>query len=340
MKGSKNLRNVVNTVFLAISIGILVYFCVSDNNLLVLINSLKNANYFYILCAAICLLVNYFLDSVLFRILLNDVLKIRFSWSESFNLTVFGQFYGAITPFQAGAQPSQIIKLAQKGVNSGTATSVIIKKFLVSQTAVVAFSTIFILLKSSLFLREVPLFFPFIATGFLFQCFPIFILGIFYLNKNFTIKTIDFISHLACKLRITKNKNDIKDKIISEINLFTESNQALKCDLKTNILLYTVPALGFISINSIPFFVYKALLGQGFPLIDLLATQIFITTASAVTPLPGGGGTSEGGFLLLFNKFFSANILSPAMILCRFIGHYLSIIFGMFFIFEKKSDRA
>ncbi len=341
MKKLKNFRNILNIVFLLVSVCILLYFCISDNNLSILINNLKNANFFYLFCAILCLLINCFLDCVLFYIILNKILKIKFTWWESFSLTMFGQFYGAITPFQAGTQPSQIIRLSQKGINSGTATSIIIKKFLVSQTAVVVFSTIFILLKSSLFLKDVPLFFPFIMLGFLFQCFPILILSIFYLNKNFTLKTINLISLVAFKLKLTKNSDFIKQKLTSEIELFTKSNQLLKCEAKLNILMYLIPAIGFVAINLIPFFVYKTLLGTGFPIINLLATQIFITTASAITPLPGGGGTSEGGFLILFNKFFSENLLTPAMILSRFIGHYLNIIFGMFFIFNgKKSEKT
>lgn len=339
MKKSKNFKNIINTIFLALSIGILIYFCIQDNNLIVLIQNLKNANYFYLICSIICLLINCFLDCALFQILFNKILKIKFSWFECFKLTMIGQFYGAITPFQAGTQPSQVIKLSQKGINSGTAISVIIKKFLVSQTAVVIFSTIFILLKSNIFIKDVPLFFPFVGIGFLFQCFPIALLSLFYINKNFTLKAIELVTFSLQKLRIIKNKDRFQKKITSELNLFVESNKSLKCNIKLNVLLYLIPAIGFISLNLIPFFVYKTLNGSGFPIINLLATQIFITTASAVTPLPGGGGASEGGFLMLFNHFFSANLLTPAMILCRLIGHYLNIIFGILFIFDRKKSE-
>ena len=104
--------------------------------------------------------------------------------------------------------------------------------------------------------------------------------------------------------------------------------------------LYLSTFLQLTAYYIIPFCLYKAFHSPGFPVIDMISAQAFVTMISSYTPLPGGAGASEGSFLTIFNIFFDSEITKQAMLLWRFIAYYSCILVGSLFAgFAAKQEK-
>ena len=101
------------------------------------------------------------------------MLNIKGRFASSFKLAMIGQYYGAITPFATGGQPAQIYSLANDGVQVGTASSLMITKFIIYQVVVTVYSIFMFLIKIRFILVEAKLALPFIITGCLLNIFAL-----------------------------------------------------------------------------------------------------------------------------------------------------------------------
>lgn len=333
----EKLKNTVNILLLVVTIGILVYFCVHENNLLTLINAMPNLNYFWVIAALISMGMCWIFDSMTINGIMSDMLKKKYSKFLSFKTTMTGQFFSAITPLGIAGQPMQIVELTHQNVEAGKAISILVRKFLIYQSTMAVYSLTVILLKTHMFMSRVDNFIVLTLIGFFSQCFTVILLLLFYINKSFTTKIIELFVNLLSKIRIIKNADKYINKIKSELNFFLENNKSMRGNLSLTIRLYFFTFLQLTFLFLVPFFVYKAFNNAGYPVIDMIATQSFVNMISSYTPLPGAAGTTEGMFLLLFCTFFEVSVVTPAMIVCRFITYYLNIIVGFIVIKIKKT---
>lgn len=334
---NKKWNYVINIIMLIISVGILIYFCISNNNLLILIETIPKLNYFWLLIAIISMFMSWIFDSLVLRGILSDIQHKKYSKFSAFKLTMTGQFFSSITPLGAGGQPMQILYLTKKGVSAGSAISILVRKFLIYQSSMAVYSLIVILAKFGMFSSRVPGFIPLSLIGFISQCLIVSLLILFYINKEFTTKIIFLFSNLLSKIRIIKNSEHFKKNIEKQLNLFVENNNSMRKNKLLTIQLYLFTFLQFTSLFAVPFFIFKAFHYDGFPIVDMISTQAFVTMISSYTPLPGAAGTSEGSFIMLFQNFFSQDMLSLSMILCRLITYYSNIIMGLILIEHNQS---
>ena len=70
---------------------------------------------------------------------------------KSIKAAMVGQLFASITPLQTGAQPAIYYVLAEEGIDSGSASSILMMKFIVHQTTMTIYSFIIIILKFSYF---------------------------------------------------------------------------------------------------------------------------------------------------------------------------------------------
>lgn len=328
------LRNLFYGFLLLLSVGLIVYFCVDDNNFITLINSLRYMNFFWLFFSFLAILLVWFFDStVLYNISKPlNALSLR----KCFKCTMIGQFFSSVSPYAVAGQPMQIVYLTSQGVSAGNAMSIVVRKFLAYQTTIASYSLVVILTQFYFFEKKVNGFMYLTLIGFLSQVFIILFILLFAKGRKFTTKLINFILKMATKLHIIKNPNETINKIESQLQLYLDSIKDLRSDRKLQVKLYTTMFIQIAALFSIPFFIYKAFGGAGFPIISMLSAQTFITMISSATPLPGGSGAYESMFLVFFGSFFAHNIIKPAMLLWRFISYYSCIIVGFFFSNIKK----
>lgn len=323
---------ILNIILFLVSVGILVYFCVSGNNLETLINFLPNLNYMWLILAVCAIFLSWLFDSKVIRLIIMSASQKKFSRKSAFRITMVGQYFSAITPLGMAGQPMQILALTQKGVSAGVSVSVFVRKFLIYQSTMTIYSLLVIIYKFSFFSSHIPLFIPLVAIGIISQSFTLLLLILFYINKNFTTKIIHAVFYVLSKFKIIKNPEKSIKSVEDQLNSFVENNSKMRINKQSSMKLYLYSFLQLTFLFSIPFIIYKAFNGAGFPFISLLCTQVFLNTISSYTPLPGAAGTTETIFLLLFSEFFASELIVPAMLMCRIITYYLSVIVGFIFV--------
>ena len=82
----------------------------------------------------------------------------------------------------------------------------------------------------------------------------------------------------------------------------------------------------FIAFYSISYFIYKAFGMNEFNIFELTTLQAVLYGTVSGIPSPGAVGVSEGGYMAIFGKIYSENILSSAMLLTRGINFYLFVL--------------
>lgn len=330
-KKAKN-KLILNVCLFVITFSILIYFCISNNNLTVLIQIFPQLDYFWLILAFVSMFLSWLFDSFVIRGILSDMYNKKYRKLLSFKLTMVGQFFSAITPMGVGGQPMQILHLIRNNVPTGISISVLVRKFLIYQFTMASYSLLIILSKIHVFSSYIPGFVALSLIGFVSQCFIVALLLLFYINKSFTEKVIALSFSFLKKIKLIKNPEMLSKSLSHQLELFTQNNDSMRKNKSLNFKLFVYTFLQLTFLFLVPFFIFKSFKYPGYPIIDMISAQGFVTMISSYTPLPGAAGTTEGSFLLLFSSFFTPEVIPSAMLICRFITYYTNIIIGLAFI--------
>lgn len=325
----------------AVTLCLLAYFCISDNNLALLLRSLPALNYFWLSCAAACVALNWMLDSLIIRTLISAAYRgVNYGFSRAFRVSMVGQYFNSVTPYALGGQPMQLLALTRQGVGSGIALSALVRKYLVYQTTITVYSLLVILLKYSFFRGAFQGFMALAVIGFLAQAAVVVVLLLFTRSPAFTTKIIHGAVWLLTRVHIVKRPEETSEKVKSQLEFYIENNRAMRSNREVMAKLYGYTAVQLTALFCVPFFLYKAFHNPGAPIINMIAAQSFVTMVSSYTPLPGAAGAAEGSFLVIFQIFFHQNVIKQAMLLWRLITYYSCIIIGAFYAgLENKQEK-
>ena len=105
---------------------------------------------------------------------------------SSIKAAMVGQFYASITPLQTGAQPAIYYVLEKEGIDSASASSILVMKFIIHQTTMTIYSFIIIILKFNYFKSMISGIFYLCLIGFIFNFGIILTAVMFSINREFT----------------------------------------------------------------------------------------------------------------------------------------------------------
>lgn len=328
-KHSHKIKKYGSAVLFVLSVAILVYFCVVNNNLIYLCKVLPVLNLYWLFGGFVSLLISWYFESRVIATISQNLSGKKLPGYFSYKVIIYSQYFSAITPMGLGCQPAQILKLKEKGITTEKAVVILTKKLLIYQTTLAIYSVMTTIIYYNRLKNLFPGLIMFIAVGVLFQCFTIFILIILKFKSELVLKTFKIIIFLCAKIKIIKNPQKIINSFNEKIKSVFDCN--IKMERKTNLKLYLLNFLQITFLLLIPFFVFKSFNHEFNPIIESICTQSVVNTVSSFTPLPGASGTTENGFLKMFSLIFSKEEISLAMIICRFISFYFVIIIGALF---------
>ena len=329
--GKTKTQKIFQALLFLVTLGLLVYFCVSQNNLAVLLQILPTANFFWIFCAVGSVILNWIMDSMVIHTLIFHAGNSRYRFGRAFRVTMVGQYFNSITPYAVGGQPMQFMALVRQGISSGAAISTLVKKFLVFQTSLTLYSFLVIVVKYQFFRSKIQGFMALAFVGFLYQSALVIALILFSYSPRFTTKIIRGIIWVLTKVRLVKHAEKTGERVKSQLEFFLKNNRAIQGKHLVMVKLYGFTFVQLTALFLVPFFIYKAFHNPGTPVIDMIAAQSFVTMISGYTPLPGAAGAAEGSFLVIFQLFFAPEMIRQAMLLWRLIAYYSCIVVGAFF---------
>ncbi len=329
----------------AVSAALLVYFCVSGNNLVILWNSLPTLNPFWMICAAGSVVTGWGMDASILKALMTHAHIPNYPFRCAFRTTMVGQYFNAVTPYAVAGQPMQLVSLIRQGVPSGIAVSALVRKFLVYQMTITCYSLLVIVVRYSFFRTEIKGFMALAFIGFLCQAAVVVLLLFFTYSPGFTTRLIEGVVWVLTKIRLVRDPGKTRKKVRDQLQFYLDNNRAMQGNRALSVRIYSFTAVQLTVMFLVPFFIYKAFHGAGSPVFDMIAAQSFVTMISSYTPLPGAAGAAEGSFLIIFKLFFSEKNLTQAMLLWRFLAYYSCIMAGGFFAGmdarrEKIRNRA
>lgn len=324
----KILKKYVGTVFALISASVLVYFCICDNNLINLINIIPQLNILWIIIAFCSLCLYWISESLIVKEITNLIYHKKYPKLFFLKVIIIGQYFNSITPLGIAGQPMQILELCKNSIPKSDAILITTRKFFVYQSCLTVYSIICDILYYETIKINCPEIIWMMWVGSVCQCFFIFLILIFSINKNIILKTSEFIINILYKLKLIKNKNIVIQSIENNLTSFIENNRFLSKNRKTNIKIYLLTFLQITFLFMIPFFVFKSFNHDSFPIIQIICAQSTINTISSFNPFPGAAGTTEKSFITLFSVFFTIQEIGKAMLLSRFISCYFTILIG------------
>lgn len=326
MKNKIGKRLVLNILMLLVPIGFVVYFFVSENGFIDLVNNIGKFNWWWISVAIFCQFANVFIDAyVLFRITHNYAED--FTLKKSLKTTAVGQFFSVITPGAIGGQPMQLYSMKKQKIDTGAATSSLIQKFLIYQTTITLYSFVALMCNLDIFKGHLGgAMIGLSLFGFISHAVVILFVLMFSFNRKLTSSIIKKCFGLLSKLKIIKNASEKSEKIECQLMKFHESNIKLYKNKRMFIVVFGLTILQLTLIFAIPYAIYRSFNFIGANFFDMLTGQAFVTMVASFMPLPGGSGAAEGSFYIFFEIFFKENTIKSAILVWRIITYFMNII--------------
>lgn len=329
-----------NVLFISLASALVLGVIVLTNDIRQLCSIIIGSHKAWLILAILCMFCYCFLESGVLYYTANCI-KRKLSFMNAFRATMVGQLFNNITPFASGGQPMQLYYLTQSSFQVGEASSILLMKFIVYQSAMIVYSSILIFVRYSFFSRQVNKLGYLIGLGFsvnLAVVIGLFLIGFLPL---FTTKITKLIIGLLAKLHIIKNKEKTTAHAITSIDGFHHGFRQLMLQKEVLIKSIAITVLQLTCFFIIPFCICMALGIEVSSIISVLAASSFVMMISAFIPLPGASGGAEGSFYLLFGIFImNPGLTAVALILWRLITYYLPIIVGIFFCRLKRVNAA
>jgi uncharacterized membrane protein YbhN (UPF0104 family) len=193
---------------LILTFGIISVFTVStgfEEN----IEKLKSFIGYFAFLGIFMMIINWIAETWILKISLFDH-KNKFGFLSLMRIVIIGNLFNYLTPFFTGGQPVLVYYLSQKGIKPGEATASIIYKSLIFQIVMtifgitgVIYSYMFLNVKSTLI----------ILAGTILNGFVIFLILLFSLSKEKSLKVVKGFTLFLKKIKIVKNPEDKMGKL-------------------------------------------------------------------------------------------------------------------------------
>ena len=324
--------NIIKKILIVLfSFGVLGVVALLDPNVQNIGEALASVTPGWIVAAAGCGLGYYLMDSLMFYVSMG-LMQHPMSMGQSIITTMVGMFYNALTPFQSGGQPMQVLQLRRQGVPVGLASGAMMVKFLGWHISVTFLGTAGLI-------------------RFGFAPFQGNVGGVIMLVVGYGIHVGAMLLAIAVMLRpvwifhagqravngvhklgFLRREGRLEAAQQTWERVFNDYRVATDVVLKHPLGMVKILAVGFLDAlcyMAVTYCVYRAFGFQEFSAVYVILLQSLLFVAVSFIPLPGASVASEGGFYLVFSKLFTAATRFPAMLLWRVCTYYMNLILGL-----------
>lgn len=338
MKKKISGKTIFNLSVVVLCVGMLGYFCLSDNGLFAFLRSAPKIDAGWLVMGVVCHLLNIAIDAYLiYRFTANNCSGYRFR--GALKSSMVGQFFSSITPFASGGQPMQIYLMSKQGVDPGISTAGLMQKFLVYQSTLTVYSLLAILLRWQFFDGAMKVMWGAALLGFASQALVIVGILLFSFNRKITHKLITFVFRILANMHIIKDASTKIENLENQLSSFHNCNRDLFKNRRLLLETYVCTAVQLTATFIIPYCIYRSFSFDGARVVDMVASQAFVTMVSSFVPLPGAAGGSELSFLGFFGMFFTQETLQPAVLVWRLITYYGTIAISAPFSHLAKKEK-
>ena len=326
-----------NIILLLFALALVLYFTLKDN-LSGVIKELSNINIFVFIIAILVYMLSLVFKSISLHIFIkeNDETK-RYKFKNTFALTLIGQFLNGITPFQSGGQPFQIYLLKKDGFRISDSSCAMIKDFISYQIALIIMGVLALIINFKLKLVGLSWL---IFIGFIINIIVLIILFLSVFAKKTVMKLIDKLITLLVKIRIIKNDDVLRKKIIDGLNNFYEGGVELRNDKTKLMISILTNIINLTLLYIVPFIIFKSARFNDITILGSISLTAFVMLIGNFIPIPGATGGIEYGFIRFFSVYkIKGVLLSSCMLLWRFITYFFGMLVGFIVLILKEGFR-
>lgn len=325
----------LNTIVVIISISIFLSVFIFTNGLGSLFIIFKTLDFEWIVYGALCMVAFWLMEAIILYMIIRITHTESGLFVKALKIAMIGQFFGAITPLQTGAQPAQLYAMKENGLLTNHSGSTLLIKFIIHQSAFTLYAFIVFLLNFNYFNLKIQYFLPFCFLGFIINILILMLL-LFSVSKRMAdnksiIRIFLFILKLFNKLKIIKNTITSENELKAHFIEFQESATFISTNRKVCGYALVLTFLQWTIYYTVPYCIYRSFGYSSSSVFTMIAAQVFVTLFMSFIPLPGAAGGAEGGFFIIFGVFFKANMIVPAIFMWRLMTYYSTILIGSLF---------
>lgn len=314
-----------------LSFGVLFAIGFMDPDVKNIDEAMRNIESGWIAGAFLCILLYYFFDGLMMHFTIR-IMGYPQSMFENMLTTMVGFFYSALTPFQSGGQPAQVIQMRGRGIPVGVSTSVMMVKFLAWQISIVILGILGLFWHGTAGFGSSVGSMTILIFGYLING------GVLLLSAlaMFRFKWISSLGintlNLGHRLRIIKSEEALErhhEGWRNTVNDYREATRFTLANPKTMFLIWLISFAEAFFYMAVTYCVYRAFGLSTYSVIYVVLLQSMLFIAVSFIPLPGASIASEGGFYLVFSGLFSVGARFPAMLIWRMFTYYASLVLGL-----------
>lgn len=334
------MRNkVFNIIVMVISVTIFVSFFYFSNGYNLLLKHFKTLNTTWLIIAFLCMVIFWLFETIILYLISKELYKIPNLFFKSLKFSMVGQFFGAVTPFNSGSQPSELYSMIENGIPAGPSGSILMIKFIIHEIILTIYSILALILKFNYFNSKIPHFIYFCIFGFILNASIIFITLFFLASKKLSSKFLMIILKILNKVHIVKDINSTYDKFEVELISFHDNAVLLSKHIGMCIFTSILTFIQWTAYYSIPYFIYRSFGFNEIDIVTMISAHVFLTMFMSCIPLPGAEGGAEGGFYLIFGLFFKSSTIISAIFIWRIIIYYSCIGIGSLFSIALPNSK-
>ena len=325
MKGF--IRKHLNTIFIVGTLLFILWLGIRNNEFYNSWQALTTASVPWLLMCLAVYVLHLFLDALSLHYFLRKQghpITIRYAMY----IALVGLYYADITPGASGGQPMQVYYLKKRNVPVGVSTSALAVKYFCFVFMLLIMGGAALCWQRAFVSEQLKGIRWFLVAGFVFNSFSIMLVLLLAINKRLVRFLISLIIRLAHALHLIKDVQKTTLKWEGTLASFHSSVSLIRSRPKEMAVLLIMNGLQVLTHMFIPVCVYHAFGLSGTTLPHLVTIALLLYISAAYTPLPGGSGAQEGGFVLYFQGIFPANTIFIGMLLWRFLTFYLNLIGG------------
>ena len=338
------------SIVLLLGIALISLYYLLADNFFEIIDMMANSKAAPVFSMIGCIIASFIVEGTVITIF-SKLYRRKYKIYQGVLNGLIGSFFSAITPFASGGQFVQTYTFTKQGVKASNGASILVMMFIVSQTVIVLYGTLALILGYNTTIKNMEA-----ITIFSFSFSPIAISLIGYVINFFSLASLLLLSYckplhrfvlsyginIAHKLHLVKDVQKKRTSLVAQVATFRiELTRLFKnyWVLIITLLLYIVK---FTLINSLPYLAGLAfgedMSGKYF---DCLWSYSYVSMITAFVPIPGASGGAEYAFSTIFSSIYSSTVVTNSCnILVRSIAFYFTLIVGMLtFFFYRGSPK-
>ncbi len=278
------------------------------------------------------------IQTLMYYVLIKDITGKK-RMKLAYDVAVVGKYYDNATPFAAGGQPMQIVRLVKNGVSVGTSTSIPIIKLILNSSVSVVLTILFFVFG----VPKIPMSTPLndmlltilIILAVIGLIITIIVVVFTFLMGTGGFVTRSFISgilRIGYKLKLVKNYRETFQKVLNQVAEYKVSFKYIWKKKKMLLKMLLLSVFECLTYAIMPYFVVQAFAEtitiEPFLFLIICISQYYVCAmASSFIPLPGGTGLMEISFIFLFGIIVGDNIVW-ALLAWRILSYYLILAHG------------